>query len=430
MLSQIQSKIRTPVLDYYFAWTANLASHTFYVLMLPASNWFGSASLARDLVYVLGLGIYLTGNLKDCLCLPRPRSPPVHRITMSSYTTQEYGFPSSHSANATAVSLIILMKIIEIGDQFTPPVRNGLIVVLFLYYFSLIFGRLYCGMHGLVDIFTGSFIGVIVFLFRYKLGDAWDNLLVYNTSFMAPIAVIIIFVACIHFHFDPVDDCPCFDDSVAFIGVLIGLDLSHWYANYSQYFLQFSSTTVNNSIIIDYDYSRLGVYKSILRVIVGVGVVGIWKSVSKPIIFTVLPPVYKAVGVYLPRRNYKSTAFSHQSTRHIRRQSISNMKETEKIGEFNQLLRGVTDHKKTDSIGPESDIDYYEIMEMKGLDTKGLKDLDTNNQGRKREVLGFKSGVFKSRYDVEIIGRIIVYAGVSTMSVWGFALVCQGVGLL
>ena len=32
--------------------------------------------MARDLVFVLGMGIYVTGFCKDFLCLPRPRSPP------------------------------------------------------------------------------------------------------------------------------------------------------------------------------------------------------------------------------------------------------------------------------------------------------------------------------------------------------------------
>ena len=35
------------------------------------------------------------------------------------------------------------------------------------------------------------------------------------------------------------------------------------------------------------------------------------------------------------------------------------------------------------------------------------------------------SGVFKSRYDVEIVGRLIIYAGVSTTAVWGFAFLEQ-----
>lgn len=72
ILANMQKKVRHPILDFYFAWTANLASHTFYVLMLPLPIWFGASTLSRDLLAVLGLGIFITGNLKDFyVCLDR-----------------------------------------------------------------------------------------------------------------------------------------------------------------------------------------------------------------------------------------------------------------------------------------------------------------------------------------------------------------------
>lgn len=403
VLSKIQANIRNPVLDYYFAWTANLASHTFYVLMLPLSNWFGSAELARDLVFVLGFGIYLSGNLKDFLCLPRPRSPPLHRITLSSYTTQEYGFPSSHSANATAVSLLLANKLIHMNVELSTKII-GLIVIA-VYYVSLIFGRIYCGMHGFFDVLTGSTIGFVLFLFRYSLGKQWDDVFVLDVGnrfgLMMPVVVISIYLFLIHIHFEPVDNCPCFDDSVAFIGVLIGLDLSHWLAFKSLYFVGGVMQTDVNPIIISYDYNQIGLFKSILRVSIGIISVLLWKTFSKPIVFTILPPIYKALKMNLPRKNYQATAFSTKSNKHIRRTSISNLNaEQEKfIG------------KAKDQVGVQSDIDYYEMLHYQG------KQPERSAQ------------VFKPRYDVEIIGRLIIYAGISIVSVWGFAILTTTLGL-
>ncbi|CAI4590581.1 AIF_collapsed_G0032190.mRNA.1.CDS.1 [Saccharomyces cerevisiae] len=85
--------------------------HMFYVIVLPMPVWLGYRDLTRDMIYVLGYSIYLSGYLKDYWCLPRPKSPPVDRITLSEYTTKEYGAPSSHSANATAVSLLFFWRI-------------------------------------------------------------------------------------------------------------------------------------------------------------------------------------------------------------------------------------------------------------------------------------------------------------------------------
>lgn len=423
VLANIQSRIRNPVLDFYFAWTANLASHTFYVLMLPAPIWFGASTLFRDLIYVLGLGIYFSGNLKDYLCLPRPRSPPLHRITMSSYTTQEYGFPSSHSANATAVTLVLLGKLFEFLENFSKTTKIGVVIFLVTYYFSLIFGRLYCGMHGFCDVLMGSVIGISLFLFRYFYGVQWDNFLLasHNDSaiglILTPIFIVSFFALLIHFHVEPVDDCPCFDDTVAFVGVMIGIDLSYWIANVTQYVT--NKNPYLDPIVVNFDYEQFGLTKTILRVVMGITLVVIWKAISKPLIFTILPPTYKFIGVYLPRRNYQATAFSTKTTRQIRSQSLSNMKNDQSVGDLNTFIKGVTDHKKRDEQGPENEIDYYEMLDY---ESKHGKDSG-------KTVNPKISGVFKPRYDVEIIGRLIIYAGVGTTAFWGFILGSEFFGL-
>ncbi|EGV64411.1 PAP2-domain-containing protein, partial [Yamadazyma tenuis ATCC 10573] len=403
ILANIQAKVRTPTLDFYFAWSANLASHTFYVLMLPLANWFGSEKLARDLVFVLGFGIYITGNLKDFLCLPRPRSPPLHRITLSSYTAQEYGFPSSHSANATAVSLIMAVKISELSCSTVAKIM--LYAAIAVYYVSLIFGRVYCGMHGFFDVLTGTAVGTVLFLFRHWYGQWWDSVVVLDTAgrwgwFLPPVLVAA-YLILVHIHFEPVDNCPCFDDSVAFIGVLIGLDLSHWLAYKTGYFA--TAGTVGSPLIVPFDFEHLGLVKTILRVAVGMTLVVSWKAVSKPVVFTVLPPIYKAIGVNLPRKNFEATAFSAQTNRQIRKASISNLdaEEAKFIGQAK------------DAVGVQDDIDYYEMIGSGGSEAPPDR----------------SAGVFKSRYDVEIIGRLIIYAGVATASVWGFAVVNSTLGL-
>ncbi|KAI3405355.2 LCB3 [Candida oxycetoniae] len=408
ILYKLQTCLRNPFFDFYFAWTANLASHTFYVLMLPPPIWFGASDLSRDLVYVLGLGIYITGFLKDYFCLPRPRSPPLHRITMSSYTTQEYGFPSSHSANATAVTLVVFKSLLTHRANFASSTFYALIYGLILYYCSLIFGRLYCGMHGFFDILVGSSVGALLFLFRLYWGKQWDQFLFSHGIIIGIMLIIGIFVSLIHFHAEPVDDCPCFDDSVAFIGVLIGLDLSHLIAYETKVF--YNLNDIGDMFLIPFDAKR-GPLNIICRFVAGVVLVVAWKSLSKPMIFTILPPVYKFIGIYLPRRNFIATAHTSQSTRHIRSASISN--DVSQIGDLSNFIKGVTDHKTLDldNYGPNSEIDYYEMIDY----SKQYNDTSIDV-----EKLKFKSGVFKYRYDVEIVGRLFVYAGIAASAIWAF----------
>lgn len=409
LLALLQRKLRHPILDSYFAWTANLASHTFYVLMLPLPIWFGGSTLSRDLICVIGYGIYITGFCKDFLCLPRPRSPPLHRITMLSYTTQEYGWPSSHSANATAVTLMLFARL------FQGPVTSttwGLALVLVVYYFSLMVGRLYCGMHGFFDILTGLLIGTSMFLVRFFWGEAWDQWLLFshNGSYFGIFATVFLIIAfhlfLIHIYPEPVDDCPCFDDSVAFVGVLIGIDLAYFICAASNYYTL--KNTFNDPLVIHYSFEESGLFGSFLRFALGATLVATWKTVLKPILFTALPPIYKFIGINLPRRNFTATAGSTTSSRQIRSQSLSNMR-TQPM-ELQNVLKSRTDK---DLVGPTDDIDAYEL-------------LDYEHSHPPEHALHVKiSGVFRKRYDVEIIGRTIVYVGIGMTSVWGFGLASE-----
>lgn len=46
-LAWLQDNMRTPALDSYFAITANLGTHTFFMVVLPILFWCGYTSLGR-----------------------------------------------------------------------------------------------------------------------------------------------------------------------------------------------------------------------------------------------------------------------------------------------------------------------------------------------------------------------------------------------
>lgn len=383
-IARIQTKMRHPWLDFYFAWTANLALHTFYVMLFPMPVWFGCSFVMRDMVQLVGYGIWATGFLKDWLCMPRPMLPPLHRITMLSYTTQEYGFPSSHAANATAMTLLGVFKVLEYGKEWLQVQWWGAMFVCAIYYFSLIIGRIYCGMHGFFDLGLGIIVGLTIFAFRHWIGPHSDHLLFYNSLPAWVLAIIVIGFGTIiiHVYPEPADDCPCFDDLVAFIGVIIGLDLSHIALVRTGYLTL--RNRYQDPLLIWYDYQQLGLLGSFFRLVAAIGLVALWKAISKPVVFAILVPVYKRLNLWIPRANYKSTAHSTAKNTHIRRQLILNVG-----GEESEFIHDVISH-------PHDQV---------GMST---------------------AGVFKKRYDVEIVGRLIIYAGIPFMAIWGFV----GISLL
>lgn len=128
-------------------------------------------------------------------------------------------------------------------------------------------------MHGLLDIISGAIVGVLCFLGRiiirhflrnFKLGDyplfpiislSWGLLLLFK-------------------HVRPVDECPCFQDSVAFIGVVSGIECSYW-------LLQILNITPGGGMGIENGF-RYFLY----RLSVGVPCVALWKyCISKPLVY-------------------------------------------------------------------------------------------------------------------------------------------------
>lgn len=49
-LAALQAKLRTPALDSYFAITANLGTHTFFMIFLPMLFWGGYPAFAKGYV--------------------------------------------------------------------------------------------------------------------------------------------------------------------------------------------------------------------------------------------------------------------------------------------------------------------------------------------------------------------------------------------
>jgi sphingosine-1-phosphate phosphatase 1 len=285
LLQYIQS-FHNNWLTNYFLYTANVGSHTFYNLMLPFLPWFGSVHLCRDLIIVLGLGIYFTGMVKDSLCLPRPHSPPLKRLTMSHYTSKEYGCPSSHSANATSVCIVLFLHIFD-NSSINENFKTIIYFFLSLYWFTIIIGRMYCGMHGLLDISIGCIIGLLTVLLRYSTKSYYDYLCLSSSSpIYIPLIIISIYYSLIYFHPIPLEPCPCFEDSIAFIAVLLGLDLAYWSLSTSDAPLN-TLYQIHNAKF-NYNYNNLGFFGTLGRIIIGILLVLIWKLSAKPLFTNII----------------------------------------------------------------------------------------------------------------------------------------------
>ncbi|KAK9458220.1 hypothetical protein V1511DRAFT_32677 [Dipodascopsis uninucleata] len=429
-LANIQTSLRSKLLDDYFALTANLGTHTFFVIMLPMPFWFGYAELGRALVYVLAIGVYVSGFLKDLLCLPRPLSPPLHRITMSGSAALEYGFPSTHSTNAVSAGLLLLYTAFESADSFSPFTYFVVKVSAFLYIFSITLGRIYCGMHGFSDVIAGSLLGAALFYMRWIWGPLIDSFMISN-GIIVPILWTIIILILVRIHPEPVDPCPCFEDSVAFAGVILGMDIGWWM--YSRSIYSDSSAFPGS---IPYSYEKIGLIRSILRVFLGLVLVFVYRAIMKPFLHEALPPLYRVIeriGLSMPREfflkasEYKDVPSKIPDTTLVEAREIPS------------LVKNIA-RLRSDSVGPQSTADMYETIayreERKRRHSLASNDVDSESSLSPDEFSGLNEDEMlqqipkpRVQYDVEVITKLIVYSGIGFIAVGINGIIFELIGL-
>ncbi|KAK8038738.1 PAP2 superfamily protein [Apiospora rasikravindrae] len=382
-LAYLQDTLRTPALDSYFAITANLGTHTFFMVGLPIMFWCGFESFGKGLVRILALGVFFTGFIKDFFSLPRPLSPPLQRITMSGSAALEYGFPSTHSANAVSVAVYGLLCLHSPDNLMPPNIKLGLEILSYFYAASIIFGRLYCGMHGFVDVVIGSIMGAVISLGEFYYGPALDMYL-YARPFTTVLCVVLVIIALVRVHPEPADDCPCFDDSVAFAGVMIGLEIGTWHFAHAPHGL------------IRFDLEALGWPVVVLRIVTGVLAVFVWREAAKPVLLRSLPHFFRIIetwGMNLPRRFF--TPASKYKNIPLRLQVDNVLPNVSDFPNFvNNIRKG--GRGRSVSIGPQSAADAYETLAYRDRRRRESNTSNTSRGLRSKESVASLRGVSPS----------------------------------
>lgn len=157
----------------------------------------------------------------------------------------------------------------------------------------------------MLDVFVGCAMGALIGLVQFSYGPAFDEYILFAS--MKQILVIpLVILVLIRIHPEPADDCPCFDDSVAFAGVTLGVDVGSWY--FTQSSLAWSEPLPGT---IPYDYESIGLTKSVVRLVVGVLCVFAWREFTKPTLLRILPPIFRnleKLGLLLPRRFFTTAS--------------------------------------------------------------------------------------------------------------------------
>jgi dihydrosphingosine 1-phosphate phosphatase len=427
------------------------------MIFLPLLFWCRYETLGRSLVNLLAFGVIGSGIIKDLLCLPRPVSPPIQRITMSGSVALEYGFPSTHSTNAVSVALYAVYVLSNDTTNLSSGTKIAGTCFLYIYAISIAFGRLYCGMHGFTDVVVGSVLGALLAFCELQFGEMQYDWLV-SGSFMHPLIVALVLLVIVRTHPEPADNCPCFDDSVAFSGVVIGINFAQWHIlqpNSIIYLITgIPPERLNPSIL----GISLMSFKSFIRVPLGVAIIVAYRSVTKHFMFRILPPLFRvmeSLDLDIPRRYFLKASQYRIVPRLNRDDNV--LPNPSDVG---QMIGDVRRRRgRAISIGPQSDADAYEMLAYReearrrersnsgsskretGASTGAVrfdhiakettnghvqaKNSENDDEAKERQALFSTLPRARVRYDVEVVTKLIVYFGIGWLAVEGCPLIFE-----
>ncbi|GAA5988001.1 hypothetical protein JCM10908_002022 [Rhodotorula pacifica] len=297
-LVRIQTHWRTTFRDQYFVKTSLAGTHTFFMLFLPLWYWFGYPHVGKGLVILLASGAYITSVLKDALSVPRPYSPPVERLSVGTHHL-EYGFPSTHSSNACSMALFFGSLVVQnwTGHWAVTAAAVGFAA---LFAWSITFGRLYTGMHSISDVVAGSAVGSFLWL-TYHLWSSKMDALIMNSRWTGTLVTVPSLLLLVTVHPEPVEECPCFEDAVAFLSVVAGILLREAWTPAG-----FATATFGREWRT---LTEVGMWCAavVAKLLVGISTILVWRIIAKRVCHLILPPLFRFFSplLQLPRRGYK-----------------------------------------------------------------------------------------------------------------------------
>ncbi|XP_066478334.1 sphingosine-1-phosphate phosphatase 2 [Tiliqua scincoides] len=264
---------------YLFRISSAMGQEVFYITFFPFTYWIINPFLARRMVIIWTLVMYIGQVSKDLLKWPRPFTPPV--VKLEKRTTAEYGMPSTHAMAATAISFTFVVTTV---NQYKYSFGLGMMGALL---FSTMVGlsRIYTGMHTVLDVIVGSLIAAILTALIFPAWDVIDHLLL--TGPWCPVVCIIVpLLLCYNYpkldHYSPTRA-----DTTTILGAGAGSVIGVWI---TAFYTDHSTDVVAHSIPSITGRMLWVIFEKIL---VGIGVLLVVRQLIKSVTLKALCSLYK-----------------------------------------------------------------------------------------------------------------------------------------
>jgi len=205
---------------YLFLFGTYLGDEIGYAVIIPFLIWNVDSAVARKMVLVWAVVMYIGQSIKDIVQWPRPQCPPVVRLQTK--WSIEYGMPSTHAMISIALPFSVFYYI---SNRYQIDSNIGILIVL-LWCMLISLSRLYLGMHTVLDVIAGLLLATVLLIPFVPLADVLDRYLMYSN--WTPLIFIVVTVSLILIY--PTSDqwTPTKGDTTLILGTCAGILTGGW----------------------------------------------------------------------------------------------------------------------------------------------------------------------------------------------------------
>lgn len=332
--------LRNKHLTRFMRFASALGTEEFYALLLCFILWIVDIRLGRLACIAMALGFYVANSVKNCLCLPRPPSPPCKPLEDAYYT---WGLPSHHSVLGVICPWYIWFYcLLHYHLEFVTLIF--LFIVIALWSSNVLFCRIYLGVHSPADVVTGGLLGCLIVTYMNR----YDNLLDISSMMTGQGALLVPVYCGIMLIIHPFNDIglAAFAESTSMVSVAAGVMLGRA-ASYGR-------SPPLKAVLESYDPDTTPLLKvigvAVGRFIVGALMVVVVKTILKIVAQAVIGCVLKILDIKYYTKSRESVFYTGYSKNYRLPPIFANKKkesaEDEDEREKERILRNMAQLKQ------------------------------------------------------------------------------------
>ncbi|XP_050520620.1 sphingosine-1-phosphate phosphatase 2-like [Daktulosphaira vitifoliae] len=205
---------------YLFFFGTYLGDEIGYSIIIPFFIWNVDSAIARKIVLVWAVVMYIGQSIKDIVRWPRPACPPVVRL--QNKWSVEYGMPSTHAVVSITLPFSVLYYL---SNKYQIDYAVGISLAL-LWCTLITLSRLYLGMHTVLDVMAGLSLAIVLLIPILPVADIADRFLMY--CFWTPFILVTLTVGLIIMYPTGNQWTPTKGDTSQILGTCAGILSGGW----------------------------------------------------------------------------------------------------------------------------------------------------------------------------------------------------------